>query len=123
MNSMVYVGDVVIRRKGLIKHFGYVYDQERILHTTPGKGTHLSDFREFSMGKRTFVVPQPRNNISKSHGLATHALLNPLKYDLLNKNCEHLVSGIVNGEARSHQLQGLFIICVLTFGFCMVLRK
>lgn len=83
------------------QHFGVVLDVDDdplIIHITSDKGVHVSTLSEYMEGERILhlyhVNPYP--DIGD---------IETTKYSLFLSNCEHLASKIVDGVARSRQLE------------------
>lgn len=98
-------GEIVSRRKGLVMHKGVALGDGRVLHNTPLRGEHVSSENEFRAGRRLYTQ-------SVDSGDRQRALLRlggeapSRKYNLLTNNCEHTVSRVTTGKARSPQLRG-----------------
>lgn len=97
-------GDIVSRRKGLVMHRGIALGDGRVLHNTPFKGEHVCSESEFRAGKRMYTS----NLDGDQRGRALHRANGHDRrgrgYNLLTNNCEHTVSRVMTGEARSPQL-------------------
>ncbi|XOV84692.1 MAG: hypothetical protein ACFHXK_06140 [bacterium] len=97
-------GDIVSRRKGLVMHRGVALGGGRVLHNTPFRGEHVCSEREFRAGKRMYIT---RPGAAARHKMLTrvHADLDSGRgYNLLTNNCEHTVTRVTSGNARSPQL-------------------
>lgn len=101
--SRARAGDIVSRRKGLVMHKGVALGDGRVLHNTPFRGEHVCSEKEFRDGKRMYVerreggTPEAiRSRIYESESR---------NYNLLTNNCEHTVSRVTDGKARSPQLR------------------
>lgn len=101
--SRLLAGDVVARRKGLVMHKGVLLADGRVLHNTPGRGEHVSSFEEFRRGRRVYRVgaADGRRGVRLPAGVAVGR-----RYNLFTNNCEHTVSRVTEGRARSRQLRG-----------------
>lgn len=95
-------GDVVARRKGVVMHKGVMLADGRVLHNTPRRGEHISTLDEFRRGKRVYRVGQA--GVRSARADPRLQLLRP--YNLFTNNCEHTVSRLTDGRARSGQLRG-----------------
>lgn len=83
------------------QHFGVVVDVDHvplIIHITSDKGVHVSGLEEYMDGERILHIYHcnPYPDIRD---------LEDTKYSFLMSNCEHLASKIVDGIARSRQLE------------------
>jgi len=116
MNTItnIVVGDVLTRPKalGIATHFGVVIAPNAVLQNTPERGEHLTTVQDFSAGKpitvhRTGV--HPSIVVARAH----NALANPQKYDLIQNNCEHTTTKIVQGIAKSSQIAFFLTLAVL----------
>lgn len=95
-------GDVVSRRKGPFMHRGVVLADGRILHNSPFRGEHVVSESEFRAGRRLHVnyTDCPR----RRRFAATARPDDGRGYNVLTNNCEHTVSRVLTGEAKSPQL-------------------
>lgn len=97
-------GDIVYRRKGLVRHKGLVLHDGRVLHNTPERGEHISHLSEFGAGKRIWL--ETRTGSYSGTQLSTRSLPDRGRnYHLLTNNCEHTISRATNGRAESPQLK------------------
>jgi hypothetical protein len=99
---LLNIGDVLTRPKlqGLIEHCGVVVGRDTVLHNTPERGEHLTSVREFSANQPVQVKRTNADPItiqSRSHKI----LGNPKHYDAVNRNCQHTVSEVLYGIAKS----------------------
>lgn len=95
-------GDVVYRRKGLVRHKGLVLGDGRVLHNSPGRGEHISLLSEFGAGQRIWI--EQRGAASRGN-VATALPDYSRRYHLLTNNCEHTISRATHGRAESPQLK------------------
>jgi hypothetical protein len=95
-------GDIVSRRKGFVMHKGLVLRDGRILHNTPFHGEHVCSEEEFRAGKRLHVSRQSME--ARQRALRAAGNHQSRSYNLLTNNCEHTVTRVAHGEARSPQL-------------------
>ena len=97
-------GDIVYRRKGLVRHKGLVLTDGRVLHNTPGNGEHISHLSDFGAGRRIFL--EQRTGSFEGARSGAHALPDRSRgYHLLTNNCEHTISRATRGRAESPQLK------------------
>lgn len=99
--SRLVSGDVVARRKGLVMHKGVLLADGRVLHNTPSRGEHVSSLDDFRRGQRVYRV----GGRASGRYLAA-AAVGGRRYNLFTNNCEHTVSRVTEGRARSRQLRG-----------------
>lgn len=110
----VQPGDVVLRRKGPIMHQGIALDDDHVLHNTPLRGEHISSMKDFRRGKtvraRRLGETQRQRALHHAKGAAKG---DARRYNLFRNNCEHTVTRVTTGKARSSQLvavtAGLFV--------------
>lgn len=103
MNDNLMIGDLLVRNKGLVVHFGLVVGAG-VAHIWPGKPVTVTTLEAFADGKPYQVV--------KTNGVDQAELLVRLEdvissgrvYSLLTNNCEHLASYLLTGVSRSPQL-------------------
>ena len=106
LNQRPPVGSLLARSKGPLTHRGiYVGDYfgyDQVLENSPGKGESLVSFEEFAQGHPVKVERQvpfyPMINGVRE------ALRVGRAYDFLTNNCEHTVTRIADGVARSAQV-------------------
>ncbi len=84
-------------------HKGVALGDGRILHNTPFKGEHVCSESEFRAGRRLYVERREGGTpeIIRSRIYATEKR----NYNLLTNNCEHTVSRVMDGQAKSPQLR------------------
>lgn len=97
-------GDIVSRRKGFVMHRGIALGDGRVLHNTPFRGEHISSETEFRAGKRLYT----ESSVGAPHRRAARLAEagEARSYNLFTNNCEHTVSRVTEGRARSPQLRG-----------------
>lgn len=99
----------VYRKKvsGCVAHAGVILNFDRgeqlVLHTNPGKNTHLSTIEEFADGEK-LVKKTSINATQEIVNRINSRLSTNLKYSVAN-NCEHLASEVLTGCATSAQLK------------------
>jgi hypothetical protein len=108
------VGDILTRPKlqGLIEHCGVVIGHDAVLHNTPERGEHLTSVREFSASQPMQVRPtgiNPQIVSARSYKI----LANPKRYDAVNRNCQHTVSEVVCGIAKSPLVLAAILIAII----------
>ena len=97
-------GDIVSRRKGLVLHKGVVLPDGGVLHNTPRRGEHVSTLWEFADGEPVAVERRPYALRRATLERAQYVRPRSRGYDLFSNNCEHTVSRVAEGRARSPQL-------------------
>ena len=95
---------VMIRVFGGIKHYGICTGYGTVIHTSRRFGRALeSDFETFCHGRRAVVVPHS-SPVDGSTLVARARSRKGQRYNVLNNNCEHFVTWVVEGKGRSAQL-------------------
>jgi len=95
---------VMIRVFGAIKHYGICTGYGTVIHTSRRFGRAVeSDFETFCHGRRAVVVPHS-SPVEGSMLAARARSRKGQRYNVLNNNCEHFVTWVVEGKARSAQL-------------------
>ena len=95
---------VMIRVFGAIKHYGICTGYGTVNHTSRRFGRAVeSDFETFCHGRRAVVVPHS-SPVEGSVLAARARSRKGQRYNVLNNNCEHFVTWVVEGKARSAQL-------------------
>jgi hypothetical protein len=107
MSSGLRVGDVVSRPKvvGVIDHYGIVVGFDRILHSTPERGEHVSSFAEFAFGQPVRLVSRT-TSWAEAIEIVQRAgaiLSKPATWSLIN-NCEVTVAKAQGLPPHSKQL-------------------
>lgn len=113
------VGSILTRAKGLVQHQGIYLGDDQVFENTPEAGERIGSLAEFAQGQPV--------TIKKVIALSAHELYRRVhgavnarrRYDLLTNNCDHAVTRIIDGEARSPQLVGwglAFATVVLVLG-------
>ena len=100
-------GDIVSRRKGFVMHRGIALGDGRVLHNTPFRGEHICSEAEFRAGKRLYT--QSSAGLAHRHAARLADAGEGRGYNLFTNNCEHTVSRLTEGRARSPQLRGWVI--------------
>ena len=105
--SRARAGDIVSRRKGLVMHKGVALGDGRVLHNTPFRGEHVCTESEFRDGKRMYVERREGGtpNAIRARIYDAENESGNRKYNLLTNNCEHTVSRVTDGKAKSPQLR------------------
>ncbi len=119
----IRIGDVLSRPKalGIVTHLGVVVAPGLVIQNRPGKGEHLATLKEFAGGKPV-TVHRTAANPAEVTARAQAVLANPQGYDPIKNNCEHTVTRIIQGIARSPQL-ALIVTVVIVGGLVLVLKK
>ena len=121
--TTIRAGDILARPKavGIVTHFGVAITSDLVLQNTPEKGEHIATLQEFSAGKPVTVH---RTNADPSIVVARAqtVLARPQKYDLLQNNCEHTTTKVVQGMARSSQV-AIFSTIALVGGLLLLASK
>jgi hypothetical protein len=120
--SVLRIGDVLSRPKALsfVEHFGVVIGTDRVLHNTPEKGEHVSSVAQFAAGEN-LTVHRREVHVMSLLARTQHVLTKPRRYNLLTRNCEHTLSEVLWGVAKSPT----FIIVALLAAavvLCLALR-
>ena len=102
--TTIGIGDVLTLPKsfGFLTHMGVAIGPDRVIQNTREKGEHVATVQEFSAGKPV-TVHRTGVNPSVTVARAQTVLANPQPYDPVQNNCEHTVTKIVHGIARSPQ--------------------
>ncbi len=118
----IRVGDVLTRPKALIvTHVGVAVAPNLVLQNTPEKGEHLTTVQEFSAGKPV-ILHRTGANPATVVARAQAVISNPQKYDLIQNNCEHTVTKVIQGIAQSSQL-AVFVMVALVGGVLLLASK
>lgn len=121
MNRLNF-GDVLIRDKCLgIMHVGVCAGPGIVFHNSPDKGEHISTLEEFSMGKP--VRAQPNAAAPADVALRIQQkLIQPAKYDLLTRNCEHSASEVVCGQSTSPTLDAVVVLSLFIASVSLLVK-
>jgi len=110
--SLISRGSFPVNHKGIYLENGWVFE------STPEEGEHFSNIRRFAKGQpvhyRRLDIP-----VSVLWARTQMAVATRHPYNLLANNCEHAVSRLLGGRARSPQLQGWVALALLTAAIVM----
>jgi len=116
-------GVPVVRSKGrLLEHHGVILGHALgtiwLLESVAGNGYRLVSKDAFEAGNEMrWRTTPPKLTAYEVLKRCEWALNNPLPYDLIHWNCEHLVSWLVDGESKSQQVgHGMFVGGALAVG-------
>lgn len=120
--ATILPGSVLRTRKGPVIHVGIAWHDGAVFHNAPGGGERFVPLAEFTRGNRLQVECGTRAERSAVLAqldayLADSGIeLRGSRYNVFFNNCEHAVSRIRQGRARSPQLRrwlgaagGLFV--------------
>jgi hypothetical protein len=116
------VGSILARAKGPVQHRGIYLGDDKVFENTPEAGERIGSLAEFAQGQPVTVEKVTALSAHELHELyrRVHAAANARRrYDLITNNCDHAVTRIIEGEARSPQLVGwglAFAAVVLVLG-------
>lgn len=119
------VGDLLMRPKalGIVEHVGIIVGADAVYHNTPERGEHVSSVAEFAAGKPVNAVAtgvEPASVLNRVQG----ALSRPKKYCPVTRNCEHSVSEVLLGIAKSPQLLGIIVpLAIIAIIFWLAARR
>lgn len=106
-------GDVLLRKKGEVWHFGIYMGNGTVLHNSPGVGERVSSYEEYADGQQVKAYqPDP----TKRHEIMNRAwqiVRNPKAYDHLTRNCEHTMYEAIDGVAKSPTVRVLLATLAL----------
>jgi len=105
MDSKLKSGDLLHRSKGLVQHAGVYLGNGLVLHNQPSKGAVITPFSEYADNKEVKIVSTELKDKPLMAGRIGDILANDSRYQLLNNNCEHLASFLINGRKISPQIQ------------------
>ena len=106
----IEAGDTLCRPKGIVTHVGIAMPNGMVYHNAPGRGEHISTFKEFANGK-VVQVRKPKSSVRSVIMQRLDKEKNiSRKYSAFGNNCEHSVSRINNGTPSSPQLIAGMII-------------
>jgi hypothetical protein len=112
-NNILKIGDLLTRPKALgIVHVGVAVGNDAVFHNSPLKGEHVSTVAEFAKGQPVHVhhtgIAAPTLLQRVGNILAT-----PRGYSAIDRNCEHSVTEVLTGKAKSPQLLGWIVVAVI----------
>jgi hypothetical protein len=96
-------GDVLRRWKTGVWHLGVYWDDDQVLHNSPGLGggERLTSYKVFACGRDVYVAhsnPETRSAVmERASGILAH----PHAYSYVWRNCEHTVYEVLEGRPRS----------------------
>lgn len=106
-------GDKLTRPKGVFTHTGIYTGYDRVFHSTPERGPHISSLDEFAAGK--LVTVHPANDADRPAILARvrSELERQQQYDPVFNNCQHVSSRAEVGHATSEDLMAIALITTM----------
>lgn len=110
-HNPVQPGDLVMRPKhsGWGFHYGTGVSGALVAHTTPEMGKHVGPLEEFADGKHV-AIRRPNRHPFANFAVEQRALSDLGRpYDAIKANCEHDVTTVHDGVARSPMLQSVVI--------------
>mgnify|MGYP003118627555 CR=1 FL=1 len=101
------IGDILYRSKLLVQHAGVVVGDNAVLQNSPS-GVEICSLTEYGEGKVIKVISSNLPETDKEEFIkrALELVQKGKKYQLLNFNCEHLVSSIKYLKPSSSQVTG-----------------
>jgi hypothetical protein len=109
-------------RTGIIDHVGVIVGPNTVLQNTPRKGEHLATIPDFSSAQ-PIKIARTGANPHEVVARAKKILANPQKYDVAVRNCEHTVSEVVLGFAKSPQIMFFCLLGVIVFFVLAVITR
>jgi hypothetical protein len=114
MNYSPAIGDLLVRQKalGVFDHVGVLVGPNTVLQNTPDRGEHLATLQDFAAGEPIKVLPtgaHPAHVMAR----ARQVLANAKAYNPFSRNCEHTVSEVVRGFAKSPQAIAYITLAVI----------
>ena len=104
------IGDVLIRTKGIFKHFGIFIGlwngQYIVAENNPKSGVKYITLNQFLSGKPLQGIEYFKGTESERQQIIPY--INSIigrNYDLVNYNCEHFANEVQTGKAHSKQVK------------------
>jgi hypothetical protein len=105
------------------QHVGTYYGNGLVLHNHQKNGAELVSLQEFSNGKNVALLEGGVNDVYAFFNRIHHVLASGQPYDFIKNNCEHTVSYVREGVARSPQLIFCGIISLCAVGAYVCLQR
>jgi hypothetical protein len=94
-----------VRVYGLIRHVGLATGYGTVIHASRRFGrVDETDMAAFLAGGRPKVLPYSHPSLSGAQIVARARSKKGRRYNVLFNNCEHFISWVLEGKARSEQL-------------------
>ena len=95
---------------GFGEHWGVQLPDARVVHRTT-TGNEVVSFRDFAQGRSVREVKKAKPEQYGSVMLRVNSALRaPAQYRLLDNNCEHFATWLLDGEPESPQVSGAAIL-------------
>ena len=94
-------GDVLLRKKGEVWHFGIYMGNGWVLHNSPEAGERITTYDEYAAGQQVKVHQPDSSGRQQIMQRAWQIVRNPKAYNHLTRNCEHTVYEAIEGIAKS----------------------
>lgn len=109
--TAIRIGDVLIRPKaaGFLTHAAVAIWNGLVLHNTPEKGEHAVTVQEFAAGG-PITVHHTGMDPAVATARAQSVLTDPQGYDPIKNNCEHTVTKVIHGIAKSPQAKAILAV-------------
>lgn len=123
---MIFESILVIARpkkNGWGSHFGVQFSTAEVYDYTSEAGFRRVSRAEFADGEAVSVVrtiPWHQRHVVRAR--LYELMRNPLKYDLLQWNCETFAEWLTSGVARSAQVAGVLIAVGLVVAIALLAR-
>lgn len=128
MNLDYHIGWEISRSKEFgFKHTGIVFGKDRfgnmlILHNHQSSDVKLVTFNEFMSGNGDFQLRKPSLPMMEVFRRMEQALFVTKKYNLIDFNCQHFTSSIIDGIETSSAINGMINIAIIA-GAAYLLKK
>lgn len=119
---MYLIGSELSVPQYFYEHVGVYVGNGRVFHNHPVRGEELVSLNDFATGRKITVRRPGVSDVSGFFHRVREARAKPTPYRFLTNNCEHTVSKLRTGVARSPQVQ--FWGCMLgVVGMIITLRS
>lgn len=102
------------------QHVGAYYGNGLVFHNHQNNGAELVSLQQFSNGKNVVVLEGGVKDVYAFYNRVHHVLASRQPYDFVKNNCEHSVSYVREGIAKSPQFifYGILSLFVVGAYFC-----
>ena len=100
-----------VKLDGIGEHWGVLFPDGHVAHTSPERGTYITTYDDFAQGKRVTtkkVIPDDR--YEEALRRARLAQLAPLPYHATKYNCEMFANYVAGFKEESPQVNGWLLM-------------
>jgi hypothetical protein len=113
---MYRVGDKLGVDESIYTHVGVFLGNGRVFHNHWRYGAEIITIEAFCNGKEIRILSRGIHNTFEFEKRVKHLLMARKPYDFLVNNCEHAVTYVLYGAAKSPQIAFYGVACLIALG-------